>query len=373
VLALGVAAVSTHPDDEVVDAELVDDDSALPAIRAGAEAAPAGQAGSAAAVYDPEALAVLAAMERAADEHIDSIRPLSTKRGYENDWALWTEFHSWLAERTGHLLPLTAVTRGTLVGFVTWLDTVKEAAPNSIDRRITGVTVTARALGVEVPKDATVAARKVLKPMKLDPVRIARGRGQAPAAAPAQLQRMSAAAVGGLTGLRDRALWLLAFAIAGRSAEVSALNVEGISLETEGLHIAVPSVKGLPGRDVKVAYGVNPDTCPVRAWLAWRAAAVLTEGPAFLPIDQWGHLGRRRLSAAACREVIARNAARAGVEVRLTGHSMRAGFITTSRKAGKREEKIRAQSGHAANSPVFWRYIRDADAWTDAASEGIGL
>lgn len=52
---------------------------------------------------------------------------------------------------------------------------------------------------------------------------------------------------------------------------------------------------------------------------------------------------------------------------------MRAGFITTSRKAGKREEKIREQSGHTDESPVFWRYIRDADRWTDAASEGIGL
>ena len=50
---------------------------------------------------------------------------------------------------------------------------------------------------------------------------------------------------------------------------------------------------------------------------------------------------------------------------------MRAGFITASRAAGKREEKIREQSGHAENSPVFWRYIRDADKWVDAASEGI--
>ncbi|MET9774566.1 hypothetical protein ABZ023_09850 [Streptomyces sp. NPDC006367] len=37
---------------------------------------------------------------------------------------------------------------------------------------------------------------------------------------------------------------------------------------------------------------------------------------------------------------------------------MRAGFITTSRRAGKREEKIREQSDHAENSPAFWGYIR---------------
>lgn len=260
------------------------------------------------AAYDPATIAVLHAMEQAAEEHLDAIRPENTKRGYDNDWALWKEFHGWLAERTGHPLPLTAVTKGTLVGFVTWLDQVKLAAPSSIDRRITGVTVTARSQGAEVPKTATVAARQALKPLKLDPLRQSRGRGQAPAATPQQLQKMSAAVADGLTGLRDRALWLMAFGIAGRSAEVSALTAQTIKLVSEGLEVDVPSVKGRPGRTVVVAYGKNPDTCPVRAWLTWKAAAGLATGPAFLPIDRWGNLGTHHLSPAACREIIARNA-----------------------------------------------------------------
>ena len=48
-------------------------------------------------------------------------------------------------------------------------------------------------------------------------------------------------------------------------------------------------------------------------------------------------------------------------------------LITTARKERKRVEKIREQSGHAANSPVFWEYVRDADRWDDAATDGIGL
>ncbi len=39
----------------------------------------------------------------------------------------------------------------------------------------------------------------------------------------------------------------------------------------------------------------------------------------------------------------------------------------------KRKQKIREQAGHAENSPAFWGYIREADKWTDAASEDIGL
>lgn len=326
------------------------------------------------AAYDAATLAVLAAMEEAAERHLDAIRPHNTKRGYANDWALWEEFHDWLAERTGQRLPSTAVTKGTLVGFVVWLDTIKLAAPNSIDRRITGVTVTARnEHGVEVPKAATVAARQALKPLKNDPERMARGRGKAAAVTPEQLRQMNAAVADGLTGLRDRALWLMAFAIAGRSAEVAALRADTIGHVSQGLEVHVPAVKGRPPRDVVVGYGRNPDTCPVRAWLTWRAAAGITSGPAFLPITVHGRLGDRALSPEAVREIIARNAERAGLSVRLTGHSMRAGFITTSRRAGKREEKIREQSGHADNSPAFWGYIREADKWTDAASEDIGL
>jgi integrase len=330
--------------------------------------------GAALAAYDPATLAVLAAMEQAAEEHLDAIRPENTKRGYANDWALWSEFHDWLAERTGHQLPLTAVTKGTLVGFVVWLDTVKLAAPASIDRRITGVTVTARdEHGIEVSKKATEAARKALKPLKLDADRMARGRGKAPAATLQQLQQMADAAPAGLTGIRDRALWLMAFGMAGRSSEVAALRTDAIALVGKGLDVHVPSVKGLPARKVRVAYGKNPDTCPVRAWLIWKAAAGLTEGPAFRPISVHGQLGTDGLSPSGCQEIISRSAERAGLAVRLTGHSMRSGFITTARQAGKREEKIRAQSGHAANSPVFWGYIQEADAWTDAASEDIGL
>jgi hypothetical protein len=58
-------------------------------------------------VVDSAAAAVLDAMEAAADDHLDAIRPHKTKVSYANDWALWTEFHAWLAERTDTTLPLT--------------------------------------------------------------------------------------------------------------------------------------------------------------------------------------------------------------------------------------------------------------------------
>ncbi|MFI6555990.1 hypothetical protein ACWGBY_10025 [Streptomyces griseus] len=116
-----------------------------------------------------------------------------TRTSYARDWELWAEFHRWLAGQTGHVLPLTAVTKGTLVAFVVWLDEMKKAAPSTIDRRTTGVTVTARGHGTEVPKQATKAAREALKPMKLDPARTVCGRGKAIAATPVHLRAMNTA------------------------------------------------------------------------------------------------------------------------------------------------------------------------------------
>ncbi|MEK8146647.1 hypothetical protein NKH18_51420 [Streptomyces sp. M10(2022)] len=59
---------------------------------------------------------------------------------------------------------------------------------------------------------------------------------------------------------------------------MSSLDTEGITQVAEGLEVHVPSVKGRPPRDVAVAYGEYPDTCPVRCWLAWKEAAGLTTG-----------------------------------------------------------------------------------------------
>lgn len=337
---------------------------------------------------DPATLAVLAALDQAADRHLEDIRPDKTASGYARDWALWQEFHDWTAKRTGHRVDDADVTKGTLVAFVVWLDQVKEAAPATIDRRITGVTVEARSRGVEVPKEATKAARKALKPIAKSRVKQARGRGQAPAATPAQLKKMVTAdravprkpgsrrrratyELPELAVLRNAALALMEFAIAGRAAEVAALDVVDIVQAPDGLEVHVPSIKGRPARDVEVDYADDPDLCPVRAWMAWKQAAALTDGAAFRSVDQWGNLGTRRMSPDAVRLAVTRAAVQGGVPVKLTGHSMRSGFITASAKAGKRPDVIRRQSGHSPNSPVFEGYIRQGQRWDETAGKGV--
>ncbi|PJN21127.1 hypothetical protein [Kitasatospora sp. CB02891] len=373
---------AVEEDEDLVDAELL---SAEEGQGAGTDVAEAG--------LDAASAAVLAALDAGARQHLDDVRPEKTKAAYARDWALWREYLDWLAtpERAGHRLPDTAVSVGTLVGFVTWLDAVLEAAPASIDRRITGVTVEARRRGAEVPKDATVAARQALKPIKLDKVKAARGRGKAKALTPEHLRTMATASpvvpaapgssrgdyeVPELARLRDAALHAVGFAVAGRNEELSVQDDTDFVLVPEGLEVTVPSVKGRPARTVAVAYGQHPETCPVRRWEAWKAAkeeaGVAPGGAAWLAVDRWGHLGSR-MGPDACRQALTRSGERAGLPVRVTGHSRRRGIVTTGRRHGKRAEKLRAQGGWAANSPVFWGYIDEGELWEDAATEGIGL
>ncbi|MFI0909373.1 hypothetical protein [Streptomyces abikoensis] len=279
---------------------------------------------------------------------------------------------------------------------MTWLDQVKEAAPNSIDRRITGVAGTARRspYNVTVPKDAALAARQLVKRFRNDPARMARGRGKAATIAPAELRkintadsvaprkpgsrrRRSAYAVPELARLRNRAMHTLRFAIAGRNEEMSELDDPYIKLVAEGLDVHVPSVKGRPLRDVVVAYGEHPDSCPVRCGLAWqqaKLAGATSGGPAYLPVDQRGNLGTQRMSPEACGCAITRDAQRAGLDAHVTGHSGRRSLVTTGRKKGKRPEKLRQQGAAGLRSPpVFWEYVDEGERGEDAANEDSGL
>lgn len=330
-------------------------------------------------IFDPATAARLATLDAASDQHAATLRPANTVRGYASDWKAWLDF------TTATQLPAAAATRGTLRAFVAWLWD-RGAAPTTIDRRLAGVVVTLRREHrVTINPDDTRAARELLK----DYVRRSaaeretpRGRGQAAPLLLPDLRKISAACPvddeGELTlvGKRDRALVLLGFAIAGRRSEVAGLLVRDVQDDpTNGLVVDVRVSKTKP-RTVAVPYGSNPLTCPVRAWRAWTEAAGLDDpdGPAFRRVDRHGRL-LGGLSGQAAGEVVTRAAERAGVEARLTGHSVRAGMATAARKAGKDRKAISATTGHVPNSAVLDRYLRTVDRWSDEdnALMGIGL
>lgn len=139
-----------------------------------------------------------------------------------------------------------------------------------------------------MPKEATEAAGRALKPLKLDEKRQKRGRGKAAAITPADLRTMANAPrerkprptarrrtvyrVPDLARLRDQTLNSLKLAVAGRNEEMSLLDDAHIHVVDEGQKVIVPSVQGRPPRTDPVTYGENRASCPVRCWLAWKEA-----------------------------------------------------------------------------------------------------
>lgn len=309
----------------------------------------------------------LAALEHLADEHLDGQRVANTTRSYGDDWKAWTEYTSTLG------IPETSATAGALVGFVVALE-AQGRAPATIDRRLAGVVVGLRERGVEPSSDARKKARAALKgyERRLAEAAQKRGRGKAPALTVKHLRMVSDACPDTLAGIRDRALITLGFGIAARRSEIAHLLLSDVTEHAEGLEVDIRFSKS-GARTVAVPHGSHVGTCPVRSWRAWIERSGITEGPAFRQINRHGNMLDAGLSPEAVGEIVKRAGRRAGIPLNLTGHSVRSGLITESRRAGHDAKTISTQSGHSPNSRVLYGYMHLADRWSDNAVKGIGL
>jgi integrase len=179
-----------------------------------------------------------------------------------------------------------------------------------------------------------------------------------------------------LLGVRDRALLLVGFAGAFRRSELVGLDVADLRFQAEGLLITLRRSKTdqeAAGREVAIPHGNHAETCPVRALQRWLDAAGITEGPAFRPIDRHENIGASRLSNKAVALVIKRCVQAAGLDAaQFSGHSLRAGFVTSAARAGEPERRIMRQTGHKSIEMVL-KYVRQANAFTDNAALALGL
>jgi len=98
---------------------------------------------------------------------------------------------------------------------------------------------------------------------------------------------------------RDRALLLLGFAGAFRRSELVALLRTDIRSVPEGILIQLRRSKSdqeAQGREVAIPFGARPETCTVRAFDQWIAAAGIEAGPVFRSISRHGRLGENALT-----------------------------------------------------------------------------
>lgn len=171
----------------------------------------------------------------------------------------------------------------------------------------------------------------------------------------------------GLSGARDRALLLTGFAGAFRRSELVAICVEDMKFVDEGLVIRLRRGKtdqAGAGRDVAIPF-MRGKFCPVKAVIEWLSLSEITGGALFRGVDRYGHVVDHGLSPQSVALIVKQRATAIGLDSsQFSGHSLRAGFVTSAAKAGASTWKICQQTGHQSEA-VMQRYIRDSHLFTD--------
>jgi integrase len=182
-------------------------------------------------------------------------------------------------------------------------------------------------------------------------------------------------------GVRDRALLTVGFAGALRRSELVNLDLgprargsRGCAwIDAGGMRIVLHSSKTDAignGHSRWLPRGGNP--CPVEALERWLAISRITQGPIFRAMLRFGSIGANRLSpqfvGSLIKDLVYEGARRAGASeaqamaraAQFSGHSLRAGFVTSAILAGVSSEEIAAHVGWSTTRLVF-AYVREVD------------
>ena len=180
-----------------------------------------------------------------------------------------------------------------------------------------------------------------------------------------------------LIGLRDSALLAIGFAGALRRSELCALSVNDVEVlpkmdKTCGkkmfLHIR-KSKTDQAGCGQRVAILDGKNIRPIQRLQNWLHASKISEGPLFQTMRRGGMIRGRPLHHSDIPRLVKHYAEAIGLDPsKVSGHSLRAGFVTSAAIHHARLDKIMEVTRHV-NPATVMKYIRDADTFRDHAGE----
>jgi integrase len=165
-----------------------------------------------------------------------------------------------------------------------------------------------------------------------------------------------------LKAARDRALLLLGFAGAFRRSELVGIRVEDLTYFPHGLEILLRRSKTDQeghGRTVFIPHAKG-GRCPVKSLEHWLALYGATEGPLFAAVSRYDRVVRRSITPQSVALIVKQAVGRAkGLQAaqHFSGHSMRAGYVTTAADIGLQPYQIREVTGHRSDVTLA-KYIR---------------
>jgi integrase len=177
-------------------------------------------------------------------------------------------------------------------------------------------------------------------------------------------------------GARDAALILLGYASALRRSELAGLTLADLETKPAGLLLTVHHSKTDPqghGQVVGVTHGQQAATDPIAAVNSWLAVRGTADGPLFTSLRSQGP-ALTPISGQTVARIVTKRAAAAGLPTdRITGHSLRAGHVTSAALAGVSVDRIAAQTRHQRIDVLIEHYIRPIDALQTSSSKDLGL
>ena len=286
-----------------------------------------------------------------------------TRTEYRRDWARFT---AWAEANRLKALPASATT------LALYLTSMAEEGFKvaSIMRALAAISAAHKAAGVASPRgkaEVQEVVRGIRRTLGVAQVQ------KAPLLA-GNLRAVVMELPTDALGLRDRALLLLGFSGAFRRSELVALDVADLAFTDDGLEITIRRSKTDQegaGRKIGIPLARREDACPVRSVRAWLEAAQIQDGAVFRPVNRHGRISGGRLTGRSVARIVKRSVELAGLEpAKFSGHSLRAGLVTSAAKAGKPVHAIMRQTGHRSLATVE-RYIRDASLFNQNAAEDL--
>ena len=191
-----------------------------------------------------------------------------------------------------------------------------------------------------------------------------RGSGQVDGLSWEQVDHMAALAersANRAAGLRDALLLRVASDCLLRVAEAAALDVADIAFEEDWLRVVVRRSKTDQEGKGAVLYAGAPTARLARMWLA---TAGIEEGPLFRAVNKAGRVSATRLSARSTRDIVRRRAITAGIDGRISGHSLRVGAAQSLRDAGATMPEL-LTAGR-------WKRVETMAQYTSAQEAAVG-
>ena len=184
-----------------------------------------------------------------------------------------------------------------------------------------------------------------------------------------EIKAMLDSCPGGRFGRRDAAMLALGFAAALRRSELCALLVADINiLHCDKMVVSIRRSKtDQAGRGQRVAVPEGRMIRPVSHVRDWLEVSGINEGYLFQTFRRGGRPSGRALSHSEVPRLVKKYAVGVGLDpASYSGHSLRAGFVTSAAAHRARLDKIMEVTRHK-NPTTVMQYIRDADAFEQHA------